>query len=142
MAKAPGKNAREAIPADEARTWWKVLMANACALVEDAHVLANHQSYGRARSLVVLGMEELAKAKWLYEAAEYQWDEPLGLFGRQPEPAGEVVVPDQLRSTHLPHADKLKAAERFASGLGGFWDPDLRHEYYFPQDLDRFESEA
>lgn len=132
----------QTIAAVVARTWWKTLMANACALVEDAAALAERESYGRARSLVVLGMEELAKARWLYEAGQYEWSKPLGLYGRVPESAADVVIPDQLRTTRRPHAEKLKTAERFASGLGGFWDEDRRSEYYFPDDLDVFEEMA
>ena len=33
-------------------------------------------------------------------------------------------------------------AERFASGLAGFWDPQRRDEYYFLADLREFESTA
>jgi len=143
VAKTPSKDIPvESIPADEARTWWKALMANACALIVDADILAQHESYGRARSLVGLGMEELAKARWLYEAGQHQWNKPLGLWGRPPEPSGDVVVPEPLQTTRRPHAEKLKTAERFASGLGGFWDADRRREYFFPKDLDTFEDSA
>ena len=41
-------------------------------------------------------------------------------------PAGDVLVPDQLRSTLVMHSEKLQAAEQFASGLGGFWHSDRR----------------
>jgi hypothetical protein len=47
-------------------------------------------------ALVVLGMEELAKARWLYEEASWQWSKPLGLFGMDPQPAGEVLIPESL----------------------------------------------
>lgn len=63
----------EEISADFARRWWKSLMANAVALVEDAHALADRGSAGRAQALLVLAMEEVAKARWLYEAAEWEW---------------------------------------------------------------------
>ncbi|WP_328414753.1 hypothetical protein OG470_21060 [Micromonospora sp. NBC_00389] len=65
-------------------------------------------------------MEELAKARWLYEAAEYQWSRPLGLYGLEPQPAGDIVVPEQLRNRRLPHLTKLQTVEQYASGLGGF----------------------
>jgi AbiV family abortive infection protein len=132
----------EWISAEEARVWWKALMANACALVIDADALVEIESYGRARSLVVLGMEELAKAKWLYAAAEWEWSKPLGSYGDEPQPAGDVCVPDQLATTRLPHDEKLKAAEQFASRLSGFWDGESRGEYYWPEDLETFEGAA
>jgi AbiV family abortive infection protein len=103
----------EEISAEFARHWWKQLMANAVALVEDAALLASNQSPGRAQSLVVLAMEELAKARWIYEAAQRDWN-----------------------------AEKLQVAEQFASGLRGFWDPDRRIEYYELPDLASFEATA
>lgn len=132
----------EDVSAEFARKWWKALMANACALIEDAAVLADHSSPGRAQTLVVLAMEELAKARWLYQAAEYQWSRPLGLYGQAPAASGPIMVPEQLRTHSQPHLQKLQAAEQYASGLGGFWHADRRHEYYFPADLDTFESAA
>jgi AbiV family abortive infection protein len=117
-------------------------MANACALIEDATVLAEHGSPGRAQTLLVLAMEELAKARWLYQAAEYEWSRPLGLYGQAPAASAPITVPGQLRKKGQPHLQKLQAAEQYASGLGGFWDADRRHEYYFPADLRTFESAA
>lgn len=46
-----------------ARSWWKSLMANTVALVEDAALLASHKSPVRAQSLIVHALEELAKAR-------------------------------------------------------------------------------
>lgn len=116
-------------------------MGNACALVEDAALLAEHSSPGRAQALLVLAMEELAKARWLYQAAEYEWSRPLGLYGMAPEPSGYVAVPEPL-TRRQPHRYKLQAAEQYASGLGGFWYADRRNEYYFPADLATFEVAA
>ncbi|MEU1763141.1 AbiV family abortive infection protein [Micromonospora sp. NPDC005652] len=132
----------ETVTALFARQWWRALMSNACALVEDADVLAANGSMGRAQALLVLAMEELAKARWLYGAAEYQWSQPLGLYGLAPQPAGDVVVPEQLRNRRLPHLTKLQTAERYASGLGGFWDTARRIEYYQLPELGAFESAA
>ncbi|MGC0367636.1 hypothetical protein ABH922_005688 [Rhodococcus sp. 27YEA15] len=101
----------ETVTADFARQWWKELMANTVALVEDAALLASNDSPGRAQSLIVLTMEEFAKARWLYEAAEHEWTAPLGLYGFEPRPAGDVIVPEGLRSTRRPRAEKLQAAE-------------------------------
>lgn len=132
----------EGITAEFAREWWKALMANSCALVEDAALLAASGSPGRAQSLLVLSMEELAKARWLYEAANWEWSAPLGMYGQEPRPSHEVVVPDQLTSRRLAHTEKLAYAEQFASGLGGFWSTGRRAEYYYPADLETFEAAA
>jgi AbiV family abortive infection protein len=132
----------ETVTADFARRWWKALMANAVALVEDAALLASHDSTGRAQSLIVLAMEELAKARWLYEAAEYEWSAPLGLYGVEPRPAGDVIVPEGLSSKRRPHAEKLQVAEQFASGLAGFWSLERRMEYYERPDLETFMATA
>jgi AbiV family abortive infection protein len=132
----------ETVTADFARRWWKALMANTVALVEDAALLASHNSPGRAQSLIVLAMEELAKARWLYEAAEHQWTAPLGLYGVEPSPAGDVIVPEGLSSTRRPHSEKLQVAEQFASGLAGFWSLERRMEYYQRPDLETFTATA
>lgn len=132
----------ESISAEFARQWWKSLMANAVALVQDAALLATHGSPGRAQALVVLAMEELAKARWLYQAAEWEWTAPLGLYGQAARPAGAVEVPQGLRATRRPHAEKLQVAEQFASGLGGFWNPARRNEYYELPDVKTFEATA
>ncbi|ARE38165.1 hypothetical protein A0W34_32385 (plasmid) [Rhodococcus sp. BH4] len=132
----------ETVTADFARRWWKELMANTVSLVEDAAILASNDSPGRAQSLIVLAMEEFAKARWLYEAAEHEWTAPLGLYGFEPRPAGDVIVPLGLRSTRRPHAEKLQAAEQFASGLAGFWSVDLRMDYYERPDLETFTATA
>jgi len=132
----------EEISAAFARQWWKTLMANAVALVEDSFVLAEHDSPGRAQALVILAMEELAKARWLYQAAEWEWSVPLGLYGATPRPAQPIEVPEELRAARRPHSEKLKVAEQFASGLAGFWDPTRRIEYYDLASPETFEATA
>lgn len=132
----------EEIPAEFARSWWKAVMGNVCALVEDAALLAEHSSPGRAQTLLVLAMEELAKARWIYRAAEWEWSAPLGLFGQQPRPSGDVMVPHELTTRRLPHTEKLASAEQYASGLAGFWNAGRRDEYYFPDDLATFDAAA
>jgi AbiV family abortive infection protein len=87
-------------------------------------------------------MEELAKARWLYRAAEFEWSRPLGLYGQSPASAGEVLIPAELTTQRLPHLQKLQAAEQFSSGLEGFWNVARRDEYYFPADLEEFEDAA
>jgi len=132
----------ETVTASFARKWWRALMANACALVEDADALAARGSVGRAQALLVLAMEELAKARWLYGAAEYEWSRPLGLYGLPPEPAGDVVIPEGLRNRRLSHLTKLQTAEQYGSGLGGFWDASRCMEFYQLRDLAAFEAVA
>jgi AbiV family abortive infection protein len=138
----PQEEQVEEVSAGFARHWWKTLMANVCALLEDGAILAAHGSAGRAQALLVLAMEELAKARWLYQAAEYEWSRPLGLYGQPPSPSGPVLLPTELSTRRLPHLQKLQAAEQFTSGLGGFWDTARREEYYFPADLPTFEEAA
>lgn len=137
-----GRDDLEEISAAFARQWWKTLMANTVALVEDSSVLANHDSPGRAQALIVLAMEELAKARWLYQAAEWEWSAPLGLYGATPRPAQAIGVPEGLRAARRPHSEKLKVAEQFASGLAGFWDPARRMEYYDLASPETFEATA
>ncbi|RFU20690.1 UNVERIFIED_ORG: AbiV family abortive infection protein [Bacillus sp. AZ43] len=132
----------ERVSAEFARDWWKTLMANSCALLKDGAILAAHGSAGRAQALLVLAMEELAKARWLYDAAEYEWSRPLGLYGLPSTKSGTVLLPSELSTRRLPHLQKLQAAEQFSSGLGGFWDASRREEYYFPADLITFEEAA
>lgn len=47
-----------------------------------------------------------------------------------------------MRTTRQPHEEKLQVAEQFTSGLGGFWDPDRRIEYYELPDRAAFEATA
>ncbi|MFG1777754.1 AbiV family abortive infection protein [Micromonospora sp. NPDC049048] len=112
------RNPRPSPRTDFARRRWKSLMANTVALVEDAALLASHDGPGRAQALIVLAMEELAKARWLYEAAEHQWTAPLGLYGLEPRPAGDVIVPEGLSSTRRPEQDRIAEADRLLSELG------------------------
>lgn len=58
-----------------ARMFWKALMDNATSLITDAHLLLEHGSFGRARSLAVLAQEELGKALWLYETFNQAWSD-------------------------------------------------------------------
>lgn len=132
----------EEVSPEFARRWWKTLVANACALLEDGAILAAHASAGRAQALLVLAMEELAKALWLYEAAQYEWSRPLGLYGQPPSPSGPILLPPEMSTRRLPHLQKLQAAEQFTSGLSGFWDASRREEHYFPADLVTFEEAA
>jgi AbiV family abortive infection protein len=55
-----------------ARELWQALVRNAADLVVDASRLGA-TSPGRARSLLVLALEELGKALWVYEAFAEAW---------------------------------------------------------------------
>ncbi|WP_413774887.1 AbiV family abortive infection protein [Actinocorallia sp. A-T 12471] len=52
----------------QARDYWKALMDNATSLIKDSYLLLSAESFGRARSLMVLAQEELGKALWIYNA--------------------------------------------------------------------------
>lgn len=67
---------------------------------------------------------------------------PLGLYGLEPRPADDVIVPSGLLSARRPHAEKLQVAEHFASGLAGFWGGEKRMEYYERPDLETFITTA
>lgn len=125
-----------------AREWWRALMENAVSLVEDAAQLLTNDSPGRARSLSVLALEELAKAKWLYESARFEWTAGIGMPGYETWSGQCVAIPEQMLGRCHPHSEKLKAAQQFASGLDGFWGVDDRATYYFPADLETFKTTA
>ncbi len=95
----------------EARTFWKALMDNAASLVDDAHLLVEAGSFGRARSLTVLAQEELGKALWIYETFERSWSEG----------ASEALVVDELAKGGRHHVRKYARAYVFGSELEEFW---------------------
>lgn len=86
-------------------------MENTVALVCDAELLFQNGSHGRARSLLVLAQEELARASALYDTAEHTWT------------TGEGSV--ELSPTHLSvskmHRAKIEAGDQYGSRLGPFW---------------------
>lgn len=94
-----------------ARTFWKALMDNAAALVNDAHVLLRAGSFARARSLTVLAQEELGKALWLYGTFEDAWN-----TGED----GPLAVP-KLKSHGTSHVAKYMEAFVFGQELAAFW---------------------
>lgn len=95
----------------DARTFWKALMDNASALIADAHVLLNADSFGRARSLTVLAQEELGKALWIYDAFESSWS------------AGdnESRKVDRLAKHGRDHVQKFLEAFVYGDELARFW---------------------
>lgn len=135
MAKANDKEP-QTISADSARRWWRALMLNIVALVEDAASLATHDRPGRAQALVILAMEELARARWLYEAAEREWTAPPGLCGLEERPALDILIPEGLGAVRRPHIENLQLSEQLASGLVGIWSLKRRMENYERLDLE------
>ncbi|WP_166548255.1 MULTISPECIES: AbiV family abortive infection protein [unclassified Mycobacteroides] len=100
------------LSATASRRYWRALMANAVSLVDDAAVLLGHGSAGRARALLILAEEELARAQALYNSSVSAWE------GH----ASEVEVPPR---SHLAqsrdHREKISAADAYGQGLGPFW---------------------
>lgn len=95
----------------DGRTFWKALMDNASALIADAHVLFNADSFGRARSLTVLAQEELGKALWIYDIFESSWSTG----------ANEPRKLDSLAKHGRDHVQKFFEAFVYGGELAGFW---------------------
>ena len=95
----------------EAREFWKALMDNASALIADAHVLLGVDSFGRARSLMVLAQEELGKALWIYDEFETAWS------------TGDETIREVSRlAVHgRSHVEKYQEAIVFGDELAFFW---------------------
>lgn len=97
--------------APEARRFWKALMDNASSLIADAHILLAAESFGRARSLMVLAQEELGKALWIYNRFQKAWSE------------GDTTprVVDELKQHGRNHAMEYLKAFVFGDELASFW---------------------
>lgn len=100
----------EIITAALARAYWRALLGNATALIEDAALLLE-QSPARARSLLILAQEETGKAHWLYE-----------LVGQSGPPALPTVdLPPYFTDMERRHGPKLEASLEQAADLAAFW---------------------
>ncbi|UPK66465.1 AbiV family abortive infection protein (plasmid) [Rhodococcus pyridinivorans] len=113
----------------QAREYWKALVDNAAALIADANVLFNAESYGRARSLTVLAQEELGKALWVYDSFHRAWSE------------GDEVprTVDMLARHGRTHTEKYLEACVFGDELAAFWgDFDAEHTQW--QDSESWEE--
>lgn len=95
----------------KARTFWKALMDNATSLITDAQLLLEYQSFGRARSLMVLAQEELGKALWLYEAFSQAWSDGVET----------PLTVKRLTVDGRKHATKYMQAFVFGQELSAFW---------------------
>lgn len=106
-----------AITAENARHFWYALMANAVALIEDADTLLNAGSAGRARSLLILAQEELARAQAVYNTASPIWDQGGGSTIELSPPRGSKAH----LSVSRDHREKISATDIYARNLGPFW---------------------
>lgn len=94
-----------------ARAFWKALMDNAAALVNDAHILLRAGSFARARSLTVLAQEELGKALWLYDTFHLSWNTGDATPRKVPK----------LKSDGKNHVAKYMESFVFGQELAAFW---------------------
>ena len=92
-------------------------MTNAIGLVDDAAVLTMHCSYGRAQALLVLATEELARARFLYGAAEDEWSRSI-------DSDVSIEVPAEVMEVGGAPQSRLQVAKRYPAGMTGFWEPD------------------
>lgn len=95
----------------QAREYWKALVDNAAALIADANVLLNAESYGRARSLTVLAQEELGKALWVYDSFHLAWS----TGDEVPRTVGMLVQHGRK------HTEKYLETFVFGDELAAFW---------------------
>ena len=92
-------------------------MTNSIGLVDDAAVLTLHCSYGRAQALLVLATEELARARFLYGAAEDEWSRSI-------ESDAWIEVPREVVEVGPAPLSQLQVAARYPAGMAAFWEPD------------------
>ncbi|MCD0450418.1 AbiV family abortive infection protein [Actinocorallia sp. API 0066] len=100
----------------QAREYWKALMDNATSLLKDSYLLLSAESFGRARSLMVLAQEELGKALWIYDAFEDAWS--------QGDETPRAVA--KLAQHGRSHTKKYFEAAVYSTELDGFWGDHSR----------------
>ncbi len=100
-------------------------MTNAIGLVDDAALLTMHGSYGRAQALLVLATEELARARFLYGAAEDEWSSSI-------ESDAWIEVPAEVMEVGSATQSRLQVARRYPAGMTAFWEPDDDNGFRFP----------
>ncbi|MBY8858038.1 AbiV family abortive infection protein [Nocardia sp. CA2R105] len=86
-------------------------MTNVVGLISDAEVLLGRGSAGRARSLLILAREELARANAVYDTAQQNWSDGHGTS----------EFPAQHLSFSTKHPDKIEATDDYSRALGPFW---------------------
>ena len=104
---------------------WPALMTNSIGLVDDAAVLTLHCSYGRAQALLVLATEELARARFLYGAAEDEWSRSI-------ESDAWIEVLREVVEVGPAPLSQLQVAARYPAGMAAFWEPDGDEVFRFP----------
>ena len=102
--------------AENARRFWRALMANTVALIEDADTLLTKKSAGRSRSLLILAQEELARAQAVYDDASPIWDQGGGTVTLTPPTGSKAHL-----SVSRDHREKISATDDYARNLGPFW---------------------
>lgn len=110
------------LSARDSRDYWRTLMANVVALIGDAHVLLDHGSPGRARSLLILAQEELARATVLYDAAVPAWEgraKTVELPQRPHPTKPDRTLPHLTASKN--HQEKIAVADIYGHNLKPFW---------------------
>lgn len=105
-----------AMSAENARRFWRALMANAVTLIEDADTLLVKGSAGRSRSLLILAQEELARAQAVYDDASPIWDQAGGTITLTPPPGSKAHL-----SVSRDHREKIAATDDYARNLAPFW---------------------
>ena len=100
-------------------------MTNAIGVVDDAAALTTHCSYGRAQALLVLATEELAKARFLYGAAEDEWSKSI-------ESDMWVEVPAEVTEVDSAPQSRLRVTSRYPAGMMAFWEPHDDNRFRFP----------
>ncbi|APE38633.1 hypothetical protein BOX37_22480 [Nocardia mangyaensis] len=93
------------------RRYWRALTANVVGLICDAQTLLEHESAGRARSLLILAREELARANAVYNTAHLSWTEGRGI----------CEFPKHHLSFSTSHPNKIAATDSYSRELGPFW---------------------
>lgn len=86
-------------------------MSNVVDLIEDADLLLENERFARARSLVILASEELARAVWLSEKASHSWHDAQA----------RIELPDSFWKQQTDHRGKIKEVETYAAQLRYFW---------------------
>ena len=97
-------------------------MTNAIGLVDDAAVLTMHCSYGRAQALLVLATEELARARFLYGAAEDTWSRwvvPRSLGCRWPHGIPRACRPIGGRMTTTVFGSAIQSLNGMGTSKAG-----------------------
>ncbi|MEN4463808.1 AbiV family abortive infection protein [Mycolicibacterium senegalense] len=109
------------LSAEKSRAYWRTLMANSVALLEDAKLLLNNGSAGRARSLIILAQEELARANALHASSVAAWEAGGGSVDLPPQidPTSQKSKPHLTTSKN--HLDKIEHTERYGIYLSAFW---------------------